>query len=75
MKNDVDTLACQRVGDGLHAGAAHADTRAHGIDARIVALHGDLRAQTRVARRAEYLDKSLADLRNLDLKQVDQKLR
>ena len=73
--NDVDTLAGDLVGDRLHARAAHADAGADRIDARVVALHGDLGAHARIAGRAEDLDESLADFRHLELEELDQELR
>src|SRR6185437_1316288 len=75
VRNDVDALACDLVGYRLHARAAHADTGANGVDARVVAAHGDLRAHARIARRAQDLDQALADLRHFELEELDQELR
>ena len=75
VRDDVDALAGDLVGDRLHARAAHADAGADRIDARIVAAHGDLGAHARIARRAQDLDQSLADLGHFELEQLDQELR
>jgi hypothetical protein len=47
VQDDVDALAGELVRHGLHARAAHADARPDGIDAVVVAAHGDLGAQAR----------------------------
>ena len=75
VQDDVDALARELVRNGLHARAAHADASADGVDTAVVAAHGDLGAQARVARGAENLDEALADLRHLDLEQLDQEFR
>ncbi len=73
--NDVHALAGDLVRDRLHARAAHADARADGIDARVVALHRDLGAHARIAGGAEDVDVALADFRHFELEQLDQELR
>src|SRR6185437_8110988 len=73
--NDIHPLAGNLVGDRLHARAAHADTRAHRIDARIIAAHRDLGTHARVTGGSQDLDETLADLRHLELEELDQKLR
>src|SRR5688572_2380891 len=75
VENDVDALAGELVRNGLHARAAHADACADGVDAGVVAADRDLGAQPRIARGAEDLDEPLADLRHLDLEQLDQEFR
>jgi len=75
MRNDVDPFAGDFIRHRLHARAAHADTGAHRIDARIIALHGDLRAYARIARGAQDLDETLAHFGNFKLEQLDQKFR
>ena len=74
VRNDVDALAGDLVRHRLHARAAHADAGADRIDAAVVALHRDLGAHARVARRAEDLDQALADFRHFELEQLDQEL-
>jgi hypothetical protein len=73
-RDDVDALAGDLVRDRLYARAAHTDTRADRIDARIVAAYRDLRARARVAGRAEDVDQSLADLGHFELEELDQEL-
>ena len=51
------------------------DKEEKNIDAVVIALDRDLRAQTRVARGAEDIDKPLANFRHLDLEQLDEELR
>src|SRR5690606_6608589 len=58
-----------------HSRAAHADARSDRVDARVMALDSDLRAQARIARRAQDLDEALANLGHLDLEELDQELR
>src|SRR5258706_9579750 len=43
-EHDVDALAGQLLGHGLHARAAHADARADRVDAPVVGVHRDLGA-------------------------------
>src|SRR6516164_9367197 len=74
VRDDVDALAGDLVGNRLYARAAHADAGAHRVDARIVALHRDLGAHPRIARGAEDLDQALADLGHLELEELDEEL-
>ena len=73
--DDVDALAGDLVGDRLHARTAHADAGTDRVDARVVALDGDLGAHAGIARGAQDLDQALADFRHLELEQLDQELR
>src|SRR5580692_2240730 len=75
MGNDVHTLACNLVRDRLHTRAAHTDASADWIDAGIVAAYRDLRAHTGIAGRAENLDETLSDFRDLELEQLHEELR
>ena len=74
-RNDVDALAGDFVGHRLHARTAHADARAHRIDARIVAAHRDLGAHARDRGPPPDVDETLAHFRHLELEQLDQELR
>ena len=63
-RDDVDLLALQLRHDSLDAAPAHADARAHGIDAAVVGDDGDLRAASRVTRDCTDLDDAVVDLRD-----------
>src|SRR5690606_25224351 len=75
VQDDVDPLAGELVRYGLHARAAHADARADRIDALVVAAYRDFCPEPGITGGGENLDETLTDLRNLDLEQLDQKLR
>ena len=62
--NDVDLLALELADDRLHAGAAHADAGADGIDAAVVGMNGDLGAAAGVAGHGVDLDDAVVDLRH-----------
>ena len=74
-QNDVDALAAQFRGHRLHARTAHADAGADRIDARIVRLHRDLGARTRVARSRLDFEQSVLEFRHFEFEQLDQELR
>jgi hypothetical protein len=74
VRDDVDALAGDLVGDGLDARATHAHARADRIDARLEALHGDLGAHAGITGRAQDLDEPLADFRHFQLEQLDQEI-
>ena len=46
-QDDVDALAGELGGHGLHARAAHADAGADRVDAPVLGMHRDLRARAR----------------------------
>ena len=62
VRDHVDALAAELVRDVADAEAAHADAGADRIDARVVGLHGDLRAGSRSTRDADDLDHAVMDL-------------
>src|SRR5690606_13210813 len=74
-QDDVDPLAGQLARHRLHAGAAHTDAGADGIDATIVGVHRDLGAHARIAGRRLDLEQALLDLGHLDGEQVPDELR
>ena len=74
-EDDVYAFARQLIRDCLHARTAHSNTCADRINSRIVRLDCDLRPQTRISRRPEYLDQSLPHLRDLDFEQLKQEFR
>src|SRR5690606_27679720 len=74
-QHDVDALAGQFVGHGLHARTAHADAGTDRVDALVVGFHGDLGARARITGGALDLDQLSADVRYFDLEQFDQHLR
>src|SRR5690606_24950144 len=61
-EDDVDALAAEFPGDGLHARTAHTDAGADRVDTAVVRVHGDLRAYAGVARRRLDLEQPLLDL-------------
>src|SRR5262249_31803317 len=75
VRNDVHALAGDLVGDRLYTRTAHTNTGTHGIDARIVAAHCDLRTHARIACRTENLDQPLSHLRHFELEELDQEFR
>jgi hypothetical protein len=74
-RHDVDTLASELTRHRLYTRSAHADTRAHRIDAAVVRLDRDLRSRSRVSGGAANLDDVFGDLRHFDLEQLDQHFR
>ncbi len=72
--DDVDLLALQFVDDGLHAGAAHTDARADGIDRGILRDHGDLGARARIAGDRLDLDDAVVDFRHFLREQLGHEL-
>ena len=49
-QHHINALACQFVADGVHTGAAHADTGALRIDALVVGFYRHFRTLSRIAR-------------------------
>ncbi len=62
--NDIDLFALQLADHRLHAGTAHADAGADGIDRRFVRIHRDLGPGARVAGHRLDLDDPLVDFRH-----------
>jgi hypothetical protein len=69
-QDDVDALARELVGHRGDARAAHADARALRVEARVVGLDRDLRADAGIARRGLDLDQAFLDLGDLELEQA-----
>ena len=70
--DDVDAFACQFVGDGLHARAAHADAGADRVDRRIPRNNSDFRTRAGVARDRLDLDDAVVDFRHFLREQLGQ---
>src|SRR5690606_6958000 len=73
-QHDVHALAVELVRHRLHARAAHADAGADRVGTVVVRDHRDLGAVARVAGAGLDLDQALADLRHLELEQLDHEL-
>ncbi len=74
-RDDVDLLSLELADHRLDPAAAHADTRAHRVDARIVRQHGDLGAAAGIARHRLDLDDGVVDLGHLLGEQLGHELR
>ena len=73
-EHDIDALPGQLLRHRLHPRAAHADAGPDGIDAPVPGMHGDLRANARVARGRLDLEQPLLDLRDFQAEQLDDEL-
>ena len=70
-QHDVDALAGELVGHGLHARAAHADAGADRVDALVVAICTAILARMPGSRaRRLDLEQALLDLRHFELEQL-----
>jgi len=75
VRDDVDELARDLVGDRpARREPRIADAGADRIAARVVALHRDLGANARLARRRQDLDEIRLRTRDLELEELDQEL-
>ena len=73
--NDVDAFAGQLVGDRLYPGTAHTHAGAHRIQSGVIGAYRDLGANSRIPRGSHDLDQPLLDLRDFQVKQLNQELR
>src|SRR5699024_10547235 len=72
---DVHALLVQLARDRLHTRAAHAHAGADGIDAAIIAFHGNFCAHARITGSAENLDQALAHFRDFKAEQLNDQRR
>ena len=68
-QHDVHALARELLGHGLDARAAHSDAGSDRVDALVTGVHGDLRANTRVAGGRLDLEQSFLDFGDFEPEQ------
>ena len=70
VRDDVDPLTLELIGDHPDAAATRSNAGPHRVDMRIVRPHGDLGPMTGLPCRSPNLDNARRDLRDLELKEA-----